>query len=301
MMRSFARVSLHLWAAAALTAGVDVSAPFDFIHNQILLRVTINGSGPYDMVLDTGTFSSTVDLKVARRLNLPLGAAAPVTGGAGVGRPYGHRTVCAEVKVGDVTSRNLDAVVLDLSKVAKQLGRPLHGVLGYGFLSSWIVQIDYVQRRVRLRSSLPSEGGIEHSRRVTLPMRFRPQSVLPVIDECYVNGRRIALSLDTGSSLGLILFPRTIDRLGLRALARSGVRMQATGYLGEAYLTKGWVRSLAIKTLDLGAIEAGYVERGYADQEDPDERGGSLGNGVLQDFLVILDYPNRVVMLEPVE
>ena len=299
MRRAFALIALT-WCAA-IAAASEAEVPFDFVHNQLVLRATINGRGPYNVVLDTGTHTSAIDLKLAQRLALPLGVQAAVTGGAGAGRPRGYRTLCSEIKVGEVTSRNVDAVALDLSKVGKKLGRRLDGVLGYSFLSAWIVRIDYLHRRVRLYSTSPTSTPPEDGRRVVVPMRFRPQSMLPVIGDCYVNGMRIALSLDTGSSLGLVLFPRTIDRLGLRVLARSGVPLQATGYLGEAYLTKGWVRSLAVKGLDLGAIEAAYVERGYADNENPDERGGSLGNGVLQDFVVTLDYRDRVVVLEPVE
>jgi len=67
-------------------------------------------------------------------------------------------------------------------------------------------------------------------------MQFRSKSVLPVIEECYVNGMRMAVTLDTGSSLGLVLFPRAIERLGLSELARTGIPMEAAGYLGEARL-----------------------------------------------------------------
>jgi hypothetical protein len=55
---------------------------------------------------------------------------------------------------------------------------------------------------------------------------------------------------------------------------------------------------LRLRTIDLGAIEVAYVESGYGDTEDPKVRSGNLGNAILQDFLVTLDYVNRVVIFE---
>jgi len=33
----------------------DLEIPFDFLHNQIVLRVMLNGQGPFSFILDTGT------------------------------------------------------------------------------------------------------------------------------------------------------------------------------------------------------------------------------------------------------
>jgi hypothetical protein len=80
-----------------------------------------------------------------------------------------------------------------------------------------------------------------------------------------------------------------------------GIPLNAAGYRGRVRLMKGWVRSLDLKTYALGAVEVAYVESGYADNEDLGRRGGNLGNAILQDFVLTLDYPNRVVVLEAIE
>ena len=76
--------------------------------------------------------------------------------------------------------------------------------------------------------------------------------------------------------------------------------MEAAGYLGEARLTKGWVKSVVLKTIDLGAIEVAYARKGYATDERPERRGGSIGNAILQDFVLTLDYRARLVTLQSV-
>jgi hypothetical protein len=63
-------------------------------------------------------------------------------------------------------------------------------------------------------------------------------------------------------------------------------------------LTKGWVKSVVLQTIDLGAVEVAYAGRGYSNDEDPDRRGGSVGNAILQDFVLTLDYRARRVTLQ---
>jgi len=290
-----------LFPGLALAAGADVEVPFDFLHNQIVLRVTLKGSGPYNFVLDSGTHASTIDLGLARRLRMPLATTRIETRGAGSDRVFGRTTMLEDVRVGGLVVEKLPAVALDLSGVSARLGRPLHGVLGYNFLASQVTRIDYFHRRIRFSTESPFSSEAlppDTSKWISFPMQFRAGSILPVLEDCAVNGTKIAVTLDTGSSLGLILFPKAVRQLGLEDLARTGIPMEAAGYRGEARLTKGWVRSVLLKTIDLGAIEVAYVRRGYGDDEDPQQRGGNLGNAVLQDFVLTLDYRNGVVVLE---
>jgi hypothetical protein len=129
-----------LFPGLALPAGADLDVPFNFLHNQIVLQVTLKGSGPYNFVLDTGTHASTIDLGLARRLRLPLAAARSESRGVGSTRVFGQATMLEDVHVGDLVVQKLPAVALDLSGVSAELGRPLHGVLGTNFLASRITQ-----------------------------------------------------------------------------------------------------------------------------------------------------------------
>jgi hypothetical protein len=281
-------------------AGSNLEIPFDFLHNQVVLQGMLNSHGPYRFILDTGTRAATIDLQVARELGLPLGTQA-TSEGVGAGRSMGRHTTFINLQIGGIVVR-LEAAVFDLSGISRSLGRPLHGVLGFGFLDSRVTQIDYFQRRIRLyeESPFPLNAHVDDAKFISFPMQFHSQSVLPVLEDCYVNGMRLTVTLDTGSSLGLVLFPRAIEWLGLSDLARTGIPMEAAGYLGEARLTKGWVKSVMLKTIDLGAIEVAYARKGYATDEDPKRRGGSIGNAILQDFVLTLDYRTRVVTLQSV-
>jgi hypothetical protein len=192
----------------------------------------------------------------------------------------GRRTVCPELRIAGLVVRNLDAAAVDLSAASEFLVRPLHGVLGFSFLKNRVTRIDYFRRRIRFSDGPPPEQRPDGPGFISFPMLFTENSVLPVVQDCYVNGARLSVTLDTGSSLGLILFPRAIERLGLGELARSGIPMHAGGYLGRASLTKGWATSVKLGSIDLGAIEVAYVQKGYGEDETLARRGGNVGNAV---------------------
>lgn len=288
--------------AARLLAATDPIAdvPFDFLHNQVVVETWVNGQGPFRFVLDTGTHATTIDISLAARLGLRLKTSQKQATGAGTRRIKVVETICSELNAGGRSVFQVPATALDLAGVSRAMGRKLDGVLGSGFLNGSITQIDYFRRRIRFYSESPFPAGprpADSPRRFSEPLRFHQNSVLPVLEDCAINGTPVRLTVDTGSSFGLILFPRAVRELGLVDLAQKGAPLDAAGYRGQVRFSKGWV-SLKLRTIDLGAIEAAYVEKGYGDDEDPKVRAGSLGNLILQDFVLTLDYVNRVVIFE---
>ncbi len=303
-MRRRTKIAFFTLCAGVLCAGGTepvTEVPFVLLHNQILVQASMNGTGPHDFVLDSGTRGTTVDLELARRLRLPLGTQRRGAVGVGAGRAVSLDATCAELRIGDLRMTNVPVVAMNLRSISRALGRPLGGVLGSGFLDSRITQIDYSRRRIRIWGSTPfgaSPSPVDTPRRASVPLTFLDGSVLPLFKECFVNGNRLPVTIDTGSSFGLILFPAAVQKLGLEALAHDGPPQPAAGYRGQVRLTRGWVRSVRLNGVDLGAIEVAYARSGYGQQENSDLRGGNLGNAVLQDFVLTLDYVNRVVVLE---
>src|SRR5215470_10830111 len=51
-----------------------IEVPFEFVRNEIILQVKINGQRSLNMMLDTGTDPSAVDLSTAKELGLKLGS-----------------------------------------------------------------------------------------------------------------------------------------------------------------------------------------------------------------------------------
>lgn len=115
----------------------------------ILIPVHVNGRGPFQFAIDTGTSTSAVSADLARELGLqaaPVGAAT--TGGAPISltaaRLESLRVSAAEV-------RDIDVIIGDfLAMLSKAAEAKLDGIVGYNFLRNYKVVIDYPNELFRL-------------------------------------------------------------------------------------------------------------------------------------------------------
>lgn len=278
-----------------------IEVPFEFVRNQIILQVMINGRGPFNMFLDTGVDPSVIDIALAKQIGLEIEPIKHQGTGAGTEEIVGYKTNLKQLEIGKLPATDILAVAVDLSKSAQRLGRPLHGVLGYSFLENRIIQIDYLKRKVRIYEVSPFSGSNskkDEARRLILPMNFKKDDTIPVIEECYVNGKRIRVTLDTGSSLTLAIFPAAIKYLGLDENVKNATVDSAVGAGGAVDIRNGHVQSLAIGNMVLSSNEVVFGVRGYGEKESLDIRGGSLGNGTLKELVLTLDYRNKVIVFE---
>src|SRR5690349_24451199 len=100
-----------------------VEVPFDFYRNEIILAVKVDGKGPFNMMLDTGTDPSAVDLTTAKDLGLKLHPAGKELSGGGTNSNPGYYTQLPLVEAGAFAAKNVEAVALDLSKMSERLGK----------------------------------------------------------------------------------------------------------------------------------------------------------------------------------
>lgn len=108
----------------------------------ILIPVRLNGTGPYDFVLDTGATLTCLHDELADSLGLrePAGMLGY---GAGVGSGGSIRLVEIDsVAVGAAQAFDLTGCVLDLAQ-ARAIGIEADGLLGLNFLSAFRVGLDF--------------------------------------------------------------------------------------------------------------------------------------------------------------
>src|SRR5712691_11795502 len=126
-----------------------VEVPFEFVANQIVVQVKIAGKGPYNMLIDTDTDPSAIDLATARELGLAQGSKAYPASGGGHETNVFHLTRLPVVELGSLAAKEISAGTIDLAKLSAKMERPIQGVLGYSFLSDRIIQIDYPHSKIR--------------------------------------------------------------------------------------------------------------------------------------------------------
>lgn len=217
--------------------------------------VTINGQGPFHMLLDTGASLSLLTPAAAKTAGLEFDHRVILTTLAG------EKTVAGAtgntIEVGDTEESGLTILALDLPEV-RALAHNADGVLGQSYLARNPYLLDYGRKRLwiggtatELASELPNAVPATHSRgRVVLPVSLDP------------DGNVWHLALDSGST-NLVVDcsercprawsverdSRVITHTGERDVRRGTLRMVALGgstvrstdaVLLDGVSTEGW-------------------------------------------------------------
>jgi hypothetical protein len=143
--KHFASLILIATAVSTLTAethcpGNAASVPLHLVNRYlIIVAVSINHSGPYDFLLDTGTQTTSVDRSLAGELHLRLQGAPVVEG-------IGFQTTASSARLdlleaGTHGVANHAVLVYDFPK-RDTGGLPIRGILGEDFLEHFDMLID---------------------------------------------------------------------------------------------------------------------------------------------------------------
>ncbi len=273
--------------------------PFAFDRTSVIIQVKLNGKGAYNFVLDTGSDVATIDLATAKELGLNLKSTGEQATGGGSEKQQIFLTQIPQVEIGNLASKNLYAVAVDLSKSSQVLGKTLHGVLGYGVLKNRVVQFDYPKRIIRFYSSSPfpkTDKVPNNERRVMLPFQLGNSS--PIIDDVYVNGQKIKAVIDTGGGGNYFaLMPEAVTSLGLeKEVEQAEPDKRGVGVNGVITSRKGKIKTLRVGTISIDAPTVIFYPKGTG--KDNRKFGGAIGNVFLQDYVVTFDYLNRTVVFE---
>jgi predicted aspartyl protease len=276
-----------------------VEVPFKFERSSVVVQVKVNDKGPYNMLLDTGAEQCAVDLKTAKELELKL---TPIGDGKVVATGKKENSIfltkLPQIEIGSITGKDLLAAAVDFSKISQRIGTPVHGALGYNFLKNRIVQFDYPKRVVRFYSVSPLRTSKQPNTtsRMTIPFRFYGGDKFPIIDDVFVNGKKIKAELDTGHSGVLAVTAAAIKRLGLDAEAQNCEEETSEGALGTSVNRKCKLKTLTVGTLTIESPSVSFRASNSGLDQAPFD--GLLGNDFFKDFVVTFDYRRMTVTFE---
>lgn len=274
--------------------------PFKLVKNLIVIPVKINQKGPYNFLLDTGigmcliTNPSLIDTLKLRNLG-----SIRITG---FGQGTELRASLApkiSMQIGKTRADSIPAIILnqDLLELSETLGMPIHGLIGYDFFNSFIVEIKYSTQRLILH---PFEKGFNKKNHTFIPisiedkkpfilvnMQSNSDTVIPIkliID----TGAGHAISLESYNGKSFQLPPKNIK-------ANLGV-----GLLGPISGHIARIKSLQIGKFILTDVVSSFPEykesvKGFVFSN----RNGNLGNPVLKKFQVTFDYSRNGIYLKP--
>ena len=271
--------------------------PFELNSNHIYLQVRVNDSEPLWFILDTGASVSVIAEERAEALGLELK-------GELEGRGAGEKSVDVAFIKGvsfqlpDVELRDQTVAAISLKALEPYEGRAIDGVLGYDFLSRFVVEIDYAHRLLHLYDpqsfrydgpgeilSITLEEGVPH---------VHAQILLP--DHDPIKGY---FTVDIGSRGALSLTkPFTEANRLLDAVRKTIHAPFGAGVGGETKQLLGRVGGLRLGRFLLKGPVTGFSQDVKGALASPDY-AGLIGGEILRRFTVIFDYERKRMILEP--
>jgi predicted aspartyl protease len=282
-------VMLSGMAVSGQTKGI-VEVPFEFIKNEPVVRVTINGRGPLNMMMDTGTDPSAIDLATATSIGLNRSSKGQAASGSGTEKNLAYECKFATVEIGGLTATNVAAAAIDISKVSERMGVKIDGVLGYSLFRKRIVQFDYPARVLRFYEVMPAAKDAN-----AVVMKFRYENNV-LIDNVKINDIPVVANLDTGASSAFTISPKGIERLGLAEAAANGTVKLSVGYNGRSESREGTVRSIQIGSISVESPTVLFGSKGNGHDNSP--WSINIGNPFLKDYIVTFDYQTKTVRFE---
>ena len=156
-MNSASRCTVVFALTVALGQGAfphppdPVEIPFEYSRafGLMLIKVEVNGK-PAVMVLDTGSNETIVSPKLVIVKQLDLTHAVSMGKGSGYSGTGVFAT--AVLKVGSLSPKHCQILVVDLSDLSKSLGQDVDGILGMSVLKGFeIVTVDLRHHKLVLK------------------------------------------------------------------------------------------------------------------------------------------------------
>lgn len=272
------------------------SFPFKLLTGGIiLLKAKVNNfPDSLNFVLDTGSGGISLDSFTVEEFKIPVVESDKTIKGIG-----GIRRVSflydATLKLPGLQVEKLNFHVNDYSLLTSVYGIKIDGIIGYSFLSKFIVNINYDSLLIKVYSvgdyKYPSAGHILNPMFTALPIQ-----TLRFTDNHKYYSR---FYLDTGAGLNFLLSERYVaDSNVLKRRRKKPLTTQAEGVGGRTSM-----RITTVKEVKLGPYRFRKVPTYLFKDENNITNypylGGLVGNDLLRRFNTTLNYVKQEIHIVP--
>lgn len=208
--------AIALGGSASLKAQAATGTPLLDCSGLPCVDVAVAGSKHLKMLLDTGNANSVLDRTIAEGMGISL---QPVNGPDGKPYPgYASGTV-GDVRIGDATLGDLEMLVVKLKPGIDKGEMPAaDGTLAYTAFKDRVLTIDYKNHRVNVSAVLKADAPCPHScGTITNPTFGKQGPPIVVTTGFQLNGKPLTMQIDTLYEGTMLIYPTSVDKLGLAA------------------------------------------------------------------------------------
>jgi hypothetical protein len=279
------------------TSGASaLGIPFQLSSNFVLVQLRVNSSRPLWFLFSTAS-TSVIDTRIAKELGLPVQGNEKSTASGGsieAGLISGVSLVLP-----GVTTFNQTVAVLPLEFLSSILGQPIAGLIGYDFISQFVIEVDYATKKMNVYA--PATYRYSGTGDV-LPIKFIDKSPFITV-RITMQGREAVegtIELATESS-GVLVVQRSFAEAHQLLKSVKGFRLgNVGGSEGSMSRTlQGRVKNIQVGRFMINNPIVSFSQaKADKDATDGDDQ---IGGEVLRRFRLILDYSRQRIILEPNE
>ena len=228
--------------------GNVASVPYRIVNrHQMVVEVSLNESGPYEFLLDTGTQMTMLEPSLAAELGLKEEGRAKV-GSVGI-QASATLSKIDKVGVGSHFVTELTVLVYDLNNL-QATGLGIRGVLGEDFLERFDFLIDNAQKKLWLDESGTMRGAVKGQHVPLIAQTPTEGGTLAnslIVSARLSDGMRpVRLKLDSGANTCFLYNASEFMALG----AYRGVSLQG----GGANSTRRVFMALPVQSMKIGGV-----------------------------------------------
>ncbi len=266
---------------------------------MVIIKLKINGKGPFNFVLDTGVGLMIVtDPTLVDSLNLYNRRTLKLYGLGEEGAVEAYATSSLDVSLPGLKSYDVAAAVLkkDNFLLSNYAGMPIHGLLGYEFFDNLAVKINFddslltVCRPENLKT-------LKKGSKIPLVIEDRKPFLFANVKMPDGKEKKCKLIVDLGAG-----HPISLENM----IASNGLPAKfITANLGVGFTgpINGFISR--IDRIDIGSYKFKDVLSEFPEEDSSafhrqfGRREGNLGFGILKRFVIVFDYRDSVMYLKP--
>lgn len=248
---------------------------------------------PLNFILDTGSGGISLDSSTCSELNLPvIPSDTSVSGIAGTKKV--SFVFDQKLKTGKLVTGNIDFYVNDYSLLSTIYGEKIDGIIGYSFLSRYILNINFDSGYIKIYT--PGRFDYQNGGTILRPL-FSRLAAQPV----FVKDNIKTISnfyLDTGAGLCLLMTDKFIKDKNMILPRRKPVLTQAEGLGGKKNMLLTVVKTIRLGPYNFRNVPT-YLYNDESNITSYPYTGGLIGNDLLRRFNIILNYPRKEIHITP--
>ena len=248
---------------------------------------------PFNFILDTGSGAISLDSSTAAEFKIPhVPSGKSINGIAGSSEV--DYTKDNKLVLPGLTVDSLDFYINNYDILSSVYGEKIDGIMGYSFLSRYIVEINYDSSNIEVytpgRIEYPKKGYLLHPLFTALPIQ-----PLIIKDARTINAN---FYIDTGAGLCFLISKQFQDDSMVLKKSRKPVEIQVQGLGGRKLMMLTIIKQVQIGPYKFRKVPTDILDDEYNATSYP-FLGGVIGNDILRRFNVILNYNKREIHLLP--